>query len=422
MLNKIKFIIKAVIPRFILMKFYKKQYIEYIRSLQNTIDNRKPTILAINHFYDQDLEACQISNKDFNFVIVDGPTLFKSAKFFISLETQNLEKSYQSENKKNIEDWRNESKIIFNLLYEKFSFKYILVSSDTFYWIREFIMISKNQDIVTVILDKEGTISPHHFESESKRIRELSPIISDYVFVWSERQKSYWEKLDVPLGKIFVIGQARSDLFFLKKTNFLENMFEFNTLPLIVFFSYEDDAYIPLDKQCVLSWKTMKAETHDIFHEMSQKYKGRYNFVVKTHPQQLDLEELQKKYGENNLKVIGGSNISNELIQKATLIIAFQTTVITEAMFMNKAIFYTYWDKNIPILEEGLLPFHAASGIEVIKEKQEFYQKLDTFLNSPINFKFTIEDIELKNKFIEKYIFSPDGNTCNRFYTFLKQC
>lgn len=416
--------LKTFLPRSVLMLYYRMHYSRYINKLEIDIDSSKKTILAINHFYDQDYEACQLSNEAFNFVVIDGPELFKSAKIFFSQDVQDISTPYAHERKVSLDTWRLESESIFGLLKTRFHFDYLLLPSDTFFWIREFVDIAKINNIVTVILDKEGTISPYDFEYQSQKIKVYCPIIAEYVFVWSQRQKSFWERMNVSPERIFVVGQPRSDLFYLKKTDLLDDIIEDGTLPLIVFFSYHDDAYINPNRNKrrdpPLSWRKMKSETHDIILEMAEKYEGRYNFIIKTHPQQLDLPELKQKYSRTNLKVVGGSSLSNKLIQKAKLIIAFQTTIIIEAMYLNRNVIYTYWDEHIDEIETDLLPFHKAAGIIVTKSREGFHQRLEAFLTEPKDFVYGPEELKAKEAFVEDYIFQPDGKTCERFYNRLK--
>jgi len=423
-MNTIRKTIRMILPRVASILYYRRQYKKYLNGIDFSVDKTKKTILAINHFYDQDLEACQLSNKDFNFIILDGPTLFKSAKEFFSSDVIHIHIAYSSEKKSNLLAWKHESEKIYKLISQKIGFEYLLMPSDSFYWIREFVLLAKEQKVSTIILDKEGTISPFHFKNESLRLKKNVPILSEYAFVWSKRQKEYLEKKGMSPKKVMVLGQARSDLFHLKHTNFLKDVIGNANLPLIVFFSYEDDAYIHPSKQSSqnpLSWKGMKKETHEILSALAQKYEGEYNFIIKTHPQQSDLVELQTQYNRSNLKVIGGSNISNELIQKAKLIVAFQTTIVTEAMYLNKNTIYTYWDKNIPLLKDDLLPFHKAKGIEIVNSKENFEDKITNFLMDPQDFNYTSQELEEKASFVENYLYKPDGNTCNRFFNEIKK-
>ena len=143
MMKKIRAAAKLLLPRSISIFYYRRQYKNYINNLEFDIDHSKKTILAINHFYDQDFEACQLSNKDFNFIIVDGPTLFKSAKEFFSSDVQKISSPYNSELELNINAWHNESQYIYQLILSKFHFDFVIMPSDSFYWIREFIAIAK---------------------------------------------------------------------------------------------------------------------------------------------------------------------------------------------------------------------------------------------------------------------------------------
>jgi CDP-glycerol glycerophosphotransferase (TagB/SpsB family) len=312
--------------------------------------------------------------------------------------------------------------MIFDRLRSRFGIDLIITPSDEFYWIREFITVAKEQGVRTVIVDKEGTKSPQYFEAQSARTRRCAPCISHHVYVWSERQRQYWDKIGVVDKNISIIGQPRSDLFYIEKKNEVDRLFS-KTQPLVTFFSYEDNAYIPVDiaYREGVTWGKMKTETHDELYRLAQRYRN-YNFVVKTHPQQMDLEELQAKYRLENFRVIGGSSVANELIQRSELIIAFQTTAIIEAMFLNKAIIYTYWDPLIPRFREDLLPFHKAKGILVARSLEEFRRMCQRFLGGDRSqFNFSKEELKERDRFVNEYLYRPDGHVCERFYRSVKQ-
>jgi hypothetical protein len=420
-MKSIKSKLISYLPFYILTHIYKIQYIRYINKLYHDIDPNKKTVLAINHFYDQDYEACSISAINHNFVVVNGPVLFKFAKYFFSKRVIELLIKYPSDNNKGLQQWKKISDDIFDRLDKKFNFDFIVTPSDSFYWIREFIK-KGNESKISIILDKEGTISPFDFEKEAKKLSSFAPVLAKNIFVWSNRQKAYWEKIGAESSSIVVLGQPRSDLFYKKEANSLKNYFK-EDLPLIVFFSYHDDAYINpirnLNKKDPYSWVDMKSSSHEILSRMSKKYSDKFNFVIKTHPQQIDLTSLQKKYNSDNLKVIGGSSISNELIQKSRLIIGFQTTIIIEALYLNKNVIYTYWSDSIKDLENDLLPFHKASCIKIAREVEKFESMLDDFLHEPVDFYFGVDEVLKKDGFVEEYIFQPDGNCCNRFFKYI---
>ena len=326
--------------------------------------------------------------------------------------------SYDSEPIENRRKYREECRHIFEKLYEQYHVDAIVTANDNYYWVREFIEVGHDNDVPTVLLDKEGFVTNYTFETEAERFKKLHPFMCDHVFVWSERQRQYWRKNGVAEKDISVIGQPRSDLFFIEKRNEVDNLFP-SIHPLVTFFSYQDDACIPIEVILKehLTWAEMKGQTHDEFYELAKQF-PEYNFVIKTHPQQLDLALLQEKYHLNNLRVVGGSSLANELIQRSELIVAFQTTVIIEAMFMNKRVIYTCWDKHIPRFQQDIFPFHKADGIVQANTLDKFRSVCRRCLEGDLrDFKFTESQLQARDSFVSNYLYKPDGHVGERFFT-----
>jgi hypothetical protein len=397
-------------------RLYRHEALNYITGLRPEYDSSKKTILAINHLFDQDLEALATANSEYNFIIVDFAALLKGGKAYFSQAVRDIRAPYESEPLETRMLFRQECRLLFDRLRERFQPKLILTANDNFAFIREFIHAAHERGVPTIILDKEGTISPHSFEAEAKRAREYTPCISDHVFVWSHRQKDYWQNRGVAAGRITVVGQPRSDLFFARADDTVSGYFD-SRQPLITLFSYFDTAYIPdQDVQRGLSWTKMKTQTHREFHRLAQAH-PEYNFVIKCHPQQLDIEDIAQRYQAPNLRVIGGARIANELIQQSELIIAFQTTSVIEAMFLEKQVIYTAWDENYLPLADDLLPFHDAAGIVMAETFEGFREVCRRFFSGDnSDFRFTSADIAARDSFVNLYFYKPDGHVCERFF------
>lgn len=415
-INQAKRQVRKMLPKKVMRRVYRKQALDYIAGLRPDYDPEKKTIIAINHLFDQDLRALELANRQYNFIILDFASLFKGGKVYFSRAVRDIRAAYDSEPLENRMLFRDECRLIFDHLAARFDPKLIVTANDNFSFIREFIHVARKQGVPTLILDKEGTISPHSFEAEAKRAREFTPFISDHVFVWSERQKEYWRNREVAQDRITVIGQPRSDLFFATMEDKVADLFE-SRKPLITMFSYFDTAYIP--EEAVLqdvSWKEMRAETHDHFGQLAKSHPD-YNFVIKCHPQQLDIDLLRKKYRVPNLRVIGGAEVANELIQRSELIIAFQTTAVIEAMFMDKRVIYTSWDKNYNDLAGDLLPFHDAPGIVIADSFDRFREVCNRFFSGDEKaFLFSQEEKTACARFVDRYLYKPDGHVCERFF------
>ncbi|RKX24439.1 MAG: hypothetical protein DRP45_08190 [Candidatus Zixiibacteriota bacterium] len=410
-----KRILRWLLPWQVLHIVYRRHALRYLKNLSVSIDPNRKTIVVLNHFFDQDVRALSLANKDYNLVVIDTVTLFRGAKIFFDEDVRELHVPYDTADPSLIARYRRECELIFDHLRKEVNVSLIVTASDIFYWVREFIGVARDRGVKTVVLDKEGTLSPYDFEAEARRIREFAPFMSDHIFVWSERQREFWNRIGVTDERISVIGQPRSDLLHCEQREEVDRLFH-KAQPIVTLFSYMDDAYIPvkLIRSEGLKWE-MKTETHDEFYRLAQVNPS-YNFVIKTHPQQPDLVDLKRKYERDNLRVIGGSAVANELLQRSELIIAFQTTAVIEAMLLKRRVVYTYWDKLVERLKDDLLPFHRASGIVVSRSFEDFRNKCASFFGGDSSvFEFTSESTAARDEFVNQYLHKPDGHVCDRF-------
>lgn len=414
-------IFHIALPLIIKKKIYRYLSLQYINKINISIDKDRKTILAFNHHFDQDIKALAQANTEYNFVDIHCSTLFKGAKQFFSEEVQGLMTPYSSENPVNLAEYRQECEVIFSALRDKFGVNLVVTASDNYYWIRELIAVARKHGVKTIVLDKEGLISPYDFGALVKRIHSNAPFMSDHIFVWSERQRDFWSMAGAKIEDITVIGQPRSDLFFRPMSYVVDRFFN-KIRPIITFYTYADDAYIPFEMLATkrISWGDMKIKTQEFLLEIAISH-PEFNFVIKAHPQQLDLYELQKKFDRANVRVIGGSNISNELIVRSELIIAFQTTAVLEAMFMNKNVIYTGWDPAEELLKGKILPFKEAPGIVVARTFEQFKTVcMRFFAGDKCDFEFSEEVKAQRAAMVSEFFHKTDGQVCNRFYMGVK--
>lgn len=413
----IKLLARKILPWPVRRLIYRRLAFRYISRLQVPCDVSRKTILIVNHFFDQDVRALARANKNYNLVVIDPTKLFRGARLFFSDAVQGLMAPYDKTDHHCLSEYRYECELILENLVKRCNPSLIITPSDVFYWIRELIVVARNRGIATIVIDKEGTTSPYNFDAHARRIRDFAPFISDHIFVWSERQCEFWGKVGAGHERITVIGQPRSDLLHHERHNDLDAYFR-RWQPLVTYFSYMPNAYIPvkLVQAERLDWGEMRQQSHDEIYQLACDHPG-YNFVIKTHPQQSDLDDLRRKYERENLRVIGGSAVAYELLQRSELIVAFQTTTVIEAMLLNKRVIYTYWGPLIPRLEKDILPFHEAPGIVVARSLNAFRETCGRFFtgdNSP--FEFTALELQARAEFVNRYLYRPDGRVCERFF------
>ncbi len=410
----LKELFRRVVPRKMVRRIYRQMALGYIGGLSVEYDPSLKTILVINHYYDQDLRALQNANKRFNIIVVDFEILFKAGRLFFSKAVMGLTAAYDSEPEENRRDYRQECRVIFDEIDRRFHPDLILTPADTFAFIREFIAVGHENNISTVVYDKEGTLSPYGFRAVADWKKRFAPHISDHVLVWSERQREFYKSIGVAHEDIAIVGQARSDLFFTEHKKDIDRYF-LKEQPLIGIFTYHDTAYVPRELASEgVSWREQKINTLDDMLAAARKH-PEFNFLVKAHPQQLDTKDLQKRYELENLKVVGGAAIANELVQRSELIVAFQTTAVTEAMFMNKRVIYTAWDANCARLQDELVPFHAAKGIVIAESRKQFREVCDRFFAGDVSdFEFSPEELAARDEFVNASLYKPDGHVAER--------
>lgn len=385
------------------------------------IGSGKNGMLIINHFFDQDIRALRLANHNHFFFVVINHMIFQPIREMYPVSVRRAEVAYNDPAfKLNRFFARIYSRIILFILRKKYRINCIVTPSDFFYWLREFIVLAKEKSIPTVVLDKEGTISPHSYKHHSLNVREKCPFISDRIIVWSARQRQFWLRAGVDEERIKVIGQPRSDLLYLLEKGNL-NIFPDNSKPLVVFFSYALSAYIPTAnlKEDKLSWQRLRQESHSVISRFAST-RPEINFVIKCHPQQADISDIEFDFRHlSNAKVLSGAILTNELLINASLVIGFQTTALIEAVCLEKPVIYTFWSDAVIELENEILPFHKFDIFFQASSPNNFKKLLKEFCDNDFNLpKSTESDKQL----IQEYLNNPDGKVSIRVLEFIEQC
>jgi hypothetical protein len=420
--DTLKRLIRPVVPMPVIQAYHRRKRLAYIAGLQCDIDPKRKTILAVNHHCDQDYAAITVANDRFNILEVMANTLFLGSSNYFTDEVEGIRAPYSQEPADHLRSYRRESRLIFDKLRERFPIDVILVPNDNYFFIRELIDIARMNGVPTVILDKEGIITPHSYYAESKRARDFTPFVADHIFAWSYRQKDFWMEKEVSADRITVVGQPRSDLLFQPPGRQLNEYFA-TWQPLVTVFTYLDTAYMPLDyiDKYGASWKAMKTKTHEVVRDLAVRHPD-FNFVIKCHPQQRDYEAIRDECESKNVRVISGSSLGNELILRSELIIAFQTTALIEAMLVGRNAVYTAWDPHIAVLQDHLLPFTTAGGLVIARSPEMLREVVDRFLSGDArDFSFSESDLVRRRAFVGEYLYEANGHASERFLVALER-
>ena len=210
---------KSQLIRKIVLKHRYKKYLKKL-SYQKSIGNDGgPKVLIINHHFDQDVETLiKGCSKEFQFFDIHCMPFFNQGElFFLTDDERDGVIPYGNLPSELTQKYRKVCYELFKDLRNIFSFELIIIPSDSFWWIREFLSVAAEFEIKRIVLDKEGLQTPYCYDTHPAQIKDKFPFMSDYLLVWSTRQRDFWIRAGVPEEIITVIGQPRSDFFFEKE-------------------------------------------------------------------------------------------------------------------------------------------------------------------------------------------------------------
>ena len=335
---------------------------------------KKDRILVINHCFDGELKALAAALPGFPdaalFAVAPEPFFTP----FVYLFPESVSCGQAPYDAPEFAELRRESRELSGELFRQirtaYPFSAVLTPSDSFYWLREFLLVCRENGIPVIVADKEGTISPRSFESEPLRIKKLFPPLAEWFLVWSGRQREFWLKAGVPAGRIIVTGAARSDLFVNMRRGAPKN---------VIFFDFDSDAYIN-----VIDWTRTNWDGPKDCHYLRNAFRAaalavakefpEVDVILKCHPQQASFGLPGAMGGVKNLKVLRGAEIS-ELMPYAYAVAGFQTTALMEAAMAGIPTFYAAWGGLYEVVSPEVLPFHepgfgmrlCRSGAEIVE-------------------------------------------------------
>ena len=94
--------------------------------------------------------------------------------------------------------------------------------------------------------------------------------------------------------------------------------------------------------------------------------------------------------------------------------IGFQTSGLTEAMFLDKPIICGAWGDLYEDIKDTLLPFHKTDALTFVSSKEEMWEELDSLLKSLDSYVLTDDVAAARIAFRESFFHNPDGNVSRR--------
>lgn len=371
-------------------------------------------VLVIDHNFVQDIEALRAAatEKNVNLISISFAPIYLLAELYFPPDIR--EGSYlRDEMAPYKRDYRIMLEQLLRLWNPAKRIHCFVTPSDSFFWIRELIGLLHDKRVPCIVVDKEGTISPHDMEHFSKKVSELFPFISDFIIVWSQRQREFWSRTGVPADKILIEGQPRSDFFLHPERWLSKETLVGKCKRLFLFFTFETDAYAPIPGDHL--WRDLRCDLHMAIEAFARQYPD-HVFVVKTHPQQRDRFQVEQEFARTGLKnivVLHGAEIARHLIVQSDVIIGFQTTALIEGMLAGKKVIYTEWSSTVRDNLQNLIPFHEAAGIDRARSREEFESLLSHIIQHE-DFGVDDDTMAIRKPFIDVFIPNADGNVSER--------
>jgi hypothetical protein len=317
-------------------------------------------VLALNHFFDQDLRALEahprLSIRRFPYQRLRGPALrMLGAEVATGLDTYN--RTDLEPGRRRYAAWLFE---VVRRLYLEQAFDVIVLPSDTFFYVRSLPDAAHALGIPVVVVQKETTVAVGTMQIHSADMRAAAPFISDFMTVCSERHMEFWLRAGAEPSLIQVTGQPRFDLYAAPTAR------PPTPRPRVLLLSYALDAYVPrVGRETRPStWKQLRDQTEAVL--LTAARSGTCEVIVKCHPQQNQQSEaarLARVAGaawRHGFSVAEVDADTRELIVGSDAVVGFQTTALYEAVAARKPVVYAAWGNEYEQFRERLIPFEAA--------------------------------------------------------------
>jgi hypothetical protein len=309
-------------------------------------------ILALDHFFRQDLEAIRRALQEGDTLdVIPYQRLRRIARrVFPPAAFTGVERAFAPDM---APSWRRYEPLV-NRFAEWVVAAYgpnvFVVPSDVFFYLRPVITRLRELGIPTVVVQKETTISPMVMEVHAKEVGRSVPFMSDLMTVCSDRHRDFWLRSGAPPDKIRVTGQPRFDSYraasaFSRASNRL------------LYLSYEDVAYLPgdLGRTDGSTWRQLRRETEEVLAAASTDW----HITAKRHPAQAASDDW---LGERVHRAAQDADTPT-LILESDVVVGFQTTALLESALAGRPVLYAAWGETFEESRALLIPYDSYVGV-----------------------------------------------------------
>lgn len=374
-------------------------------------------VLAVDHFFRQDLEALQRAAPQHEIRAIPYRWLRDLALHVFKPENFTGFDSYADAAFADAEKaWDRQLEPILDRIWAKYPYDVLILPSDIIFYLRALVRWCQHRGIPTVVVQKETSISKATMEEHSVTVRDRLPFMSDAMTVNSERQREFWIRAGADPTRITVTGQPRFDIYADRVPRPRRPR-----RPRVLFFSYHTKAYIPATSS-LSSWQSLHRDTMSALVEVG---KESADVTVKPHPQQDLISIAELRSIERNLARTGGSfrvahgdEDTRMLIRGADLVIGFQSTALFEAVIAGREVIYTGW--SVPDeLQSQLLSFDdLKQRIHMPDGPEQLRILLEQLVSRQANRPPEITQVELQA--VESQLGRIDGHCSERVWAVIE--
>lgn len=307
-------------------------------------------ILAVDHFYEQDLDALQAAGA--GHVRIDRIPYQRihalARRHFPVHVFSDVRTSAEPQYRANWRSYRADAARFADWILACYQPNLLILPSDTIFYFRPIIERVREHGIATVIVQKETTISPMTMDIDSQYVAAAVPFMADFMTVCSERHRDFWLIQGVDPSKILVTGQPRFDVYAAPPPPRPAD-----GPPRLLYFSYDDFAYLPYDGTSTPlgDWTELRRATETTLADLATSRV--WEVIAKPHPQQVSMRDW---LGAGVTRAPAAAD-TRELIRSVDAVVGFQTTALFEAALAGKPVIYAAWGSVFDRAHDLLVPF-----------------------------------------------------------------
>ncbi len=317
-------------------------------------------VLALDHFFDQDLRALEahsrLNVRRIAYQRLRGPAM-RALGSAVAIGLDTYSRPDLEARRRHYAEWLCGE---VRRMYLEQAFDIIVLPSDTLFYVRSLPDAAHAHGIPVVVVQKETTVSVGTMQDHSADMRAAAPFISDFMTVCSERHMEFWLRAGADRSLIQVTGQPRFDMYAKQRSR------PPSSRPRVLLLSYALDAYVPTAARGSQpsAWRQLRDDTEAVL--LAAARSGACEVMVKCHPQQdrrVEAARLARKAGSawrRGFSVAATDADTRSLIVTSDAVVGFQTTALYEAVAARKPVVYAAWGEEYERFRERLIPFEEA--------------------------------------------------------------